>query len=56
MISENMIIITRNEAGSLVFESYHAGSPHSAGVFKDEPDWLPMLRNMIDVTLPVEPR
>lgn len=48
----NSILVTRNDAGALVFESYHDGVVHSTGVFKDERDWLPVLRQMIETTLP----
>lgn len=42
------IVITRNEAGSLVFESFNGLSPHSVATWKHEEGWGPSLRTMVD--------
>lgn len=48
----NNIVVTRNEAGALVFQSFIDGEAHSVAIFKDEGDWLPALLGLIEVAIP----
>jgi hypothetical protein len=46
------VLITRNEAGSLVIEGLNAeGGTAGVSVYKDEVDWLPALRALIGKVL-----